>query len=42
MKILTVVILTVLVYGFVCFMRWFFKGLAEFVTEAWHSGETEQ
>ncbi len=42
MKALTVVILTGLVFGFVCFMRWFFKGLTAFVAEAWQSDETEQ
>ncbi|WP_269059622.1 hypothetical protein [Methylomonas sp. LL1] len=41
MKILTIMVLAVLAYGFVRFMIGFIKELAEFAAEAWHSGETE-
>lgn len=41
MKILTIAILTVLVYGFVRFMHGLIKEFAEFAAEAWHIGEAE-
>lgn len=41
MKILSLLVLAGLAYGFVRFMFGTVKELAEIVAEAWHSGETE-
>lgn len=42
MKIITIVMLVGLAYGFVRFIHGLINELAEIIGEAWHSGETEQ